>query len=169
MLFRSCVEMQFRAGFDFARALSLVNKFLCERSSASRFVTMFAFTLDKTGAGRMVNAGHNPAFLFRAATGEIEELTSNNMIVGAFSFATYESSPLKLEKGDSLVIYSDGLTEAENPNGEMLGETQVKDVIRREAAEGAQNLERKLLEAIQVFTRGHPQSDDITLMIIEKT
>jgi serine phosphatase RsbU (regulator of sigma subunit)/pSer/pThr/pTyr-binding forkhead associated (FHA) protein len=164
-----CVEMQLRAGFELAQALTRVNKFLCERSSTSRFVTMFTFTLDKSGKGIMVNAGHNPAFLFRAATGEIDELVSNNMIVGAFSFASYDASPLQLEKGDSMVIYSDGLTEAENPNGDMLGEACVKEIIRREASAGAQVLEQKLLDAIQTFTKGHAQSDDITLMIIEKT
>jgi serine phosphatase RsbU (regulator of sigma subunit) len=107
--------------------------------------------------------------LFRAATGQIEELSSNNMIVGAFSFATYDSMPLQLNTGDSLVIYSDGLTEAENPTGEMLGETKVKEIIQREASAGAQVLEQKLLEAIHTFTEGQAQSDDITLMIIEKT
>jgi sigma-B regulation protein RsbU (phosphoserine phosphatase) len=91
------------------------------------------------------------------------------MIVGAFSFASYDASPLHLEKGDSMVIYSDGLTEAENPNGDMLGEARVKEIIRREASAGAQVLEQKLLDAIQTFTKGHAQSDDITLMIIEKT
>jgi len=163
-----CVEMQLRAGSALPAALARVNKFLCERSIASKFVTMFTFTLDANGEGIMVNAGHNPGYLYRAATGEIEELHSNNMIVGILSFATYESAPLKLKKGDSLVIYSDGLTEAENPNGEMLGESLVKEIICVNASAGAQVLEEKLLEAIQSFTKGHAQSDDITLMIVEK-
>jgi serine phosphatase RsbU (regulator of sigma subunit) len=163
-----CVEMQLRAGLDIAEALTRVNKFLCERSLASKFVTMFAVTLDNSGSGTMVNAGHNPGYLFRAATQDIEEMSSNGLIVGALPFASYELAPLHLNSGDSLVIYSDGLTEAENPNGEMLGEATVKDVIRREAAGGAEALERKLLDAIQTFTEGQAQSDDITLMIIEK-
>jgi sigma-B regulation protein RsbU (phosphoserine phosphatase) len=164
-----CVEMQLRAGLELPQAITRVNKFLCERSSTSRFVTMFTFTLAKTGAGIMVNAGHNPGYLYRAATGEIEELSSNNIVVGAFSFASYESSPLQLHKGDSMVIYSDGLTEAENPAGQMFGETQVKEIIRHEASRGAQVLEQKLLDAIHTFTKGQAQSDDITLMIEEKT
>ncbi len=164
-----CLEMQLRAGLNPAQALTRLNKFLCERSARSRFVTMFALTLNRDGNGTMVNAGHNPGYLYRAATGEIEELNSNNMIVGAFSFATYETMPLRLERGDVLVVYSDGLTEAENPSGEMLGESKVKEVIQQNAAQGAEELERSLLAAIHFFTEGHSQSDDITLMIVEKT
>jgi phosphoserine phosphatase RsbU/P len=164
-----CLEMQLRSGLGPADALTRVNKFLCERSSTSRFVTMFAFTLDQKGNGKMVNAGHNPAYVFRASTGSIETLESNNLIVGAFSFVNYESLSLQLDKGDILVIYSDGLTEAENPAGEMLGEHRVKAIITQESVNGAQHLEEKLLEAIQRFTEGRSQTDDITLMIVEKT
>jgi serine phosphatase RsbU (regulator of sigma subunit) len=164
-----CLEMQLRAGLVPEQALTRVNKFLCERSSTSRFVTMIAFKLNKEGNGTIVNAGHNPAYLFRAATGEIEELQSNNIVVGAFSFATYESAPLHLGRGDVLVIYSDGLTEAENPAREMLGEDSVKSIIRSNAVNGAQVLEQKLLDAVQSFTEGRSQTDDITLMIVEKT
>ena len=164
-----CLEMQLRGGMNPDQALTRVNKILCERSAMSRFVTMFAFTLNGSGEGTMVNAGHNPAFLYRAATKEIEEVSSNNIVVGAFAFATFESAPMRLDKGDVLVIYSDGLTEAENQNREMLGEQLVKDIIREEAAAGAQALEKRLLDTIQTFTDGQAQSDDITLMIVEKT
>src|SRR5207244_13444892 len=101
--------------------------------------------------------------------GVIDEPDSTCRGVGAFGFSSFTSSPLKIKTGDSLVIYSDGLTEAENPNGEMLGEQTVKEIIRAEASLGAQHLEKKLLDSIQTFTRGHAQSDDITLMIVEKT
>jgi sigma-B regulation protein RsbU (phosphoserine phosphatase) len=82
---------------------------------------MFLFTLNSEGCGKYISAGHNPTYLFRAKTGEIEELPSNNMIVGAFPFATYEPATLELSKGDVLLAYSDGLTEAENLQNEMLG------------------------------------------------
>src|SRR6185295_9951194 len=106
--------------------------------------------------------------LFRAATNQIEELPSNNMIVGAFQFATYEANDLKLDPGDILLAYSDGLTEAENPQGEMLGEDGVKRVILSEARSGSQNLEQKLLGTIQNFTAGRSLTDDITLIIVER-
>ncbi len=163
-----CLQMQLRAGLPIDEAINRLNRFLCEKSSSGRFVTMFLFTLSSEGSGKFISAGHNPTYLFRAATGEIEEIGSNNMIVGAFSFVLYQSSPLQLHKGDVLVVYSDGLTEAENPQGEMLGEDRVKEVIRMEASAGAKHLEDKLLETIQNFTVGRSQTDDITITIVER-
>ena len=129
---------------------------------------MFVFTVDTEGCGKYISAGHNPTYVFRAATGEIEELQSNNMIVGAFPFAAYETAALKLNSGDVLLAYSDGLTEAENPRGEMLGEERVKGVLRAEAPAGSQNLEQKLLDTIQQFTAGRALPDDITLILVER-
>jgi len=129
---------------------------------------MFLFTLDSKGSGKYINAGHNPAYVFRAVTGDIEEVVSNNMIIGAFTWAHYDAATLQLKKGDVLVAYSDGLTEAENPQGEMLGEERVKTVIRAEARAGSKNLERKLLDTIQNFTMGRSQTDDITIVIVER-
>jgi sigma-B regulation protein RsbU (phosphoserine phosphatase) len=163
-----CLQMQLRAGVGLQEALNRLNRFLCEKSSAARFVTMFVFTMNSDGCGKYISAGHNPTYVFRAATGEIEELHSNNIIVGAFAFATYEPANLKLNPGDVLLAYSDGLTEAENPHGEMLGEEGVKAVIRSEATAGAKQLEQKLLDTIQSFTAGRSQTDDITLILVER-
>jgi len=106
--------------------------------------------------------------LYRAAQNQIEELPSNNMIVGAFQFATYEAAGLQLNPGDILLAYSDGLTEAENPQGEMLGEEGVKQVILAEAKSGSKLLEQKLLATIQSLTAGRSLTDDITLPIVER-
>jgi phosphoserine phosphatase RsbU/P len=163
-----CLQMQMRAGLPLDEAMNRLNRFLCEKSSSSRFATMFSFTLGPDGRGRYISAGHNPTFLFRAATGEVEELTSNNMIVGAFQFATYEAATLNMNPGDVLLAYSDGLTEAENPQGEMLGEEAVKKVILAAAPTGSQQLEQKLLATIQSFTAGRSLTDDITLIIVER-
>ena len=163
-----CLQMQLRGGAGIEEAVDRLNRFLCEKSSASRFVTMFLFTLSSEGHGRFISAGHNPSYLFRAATGEIQELDSNNIIVGAFGFASFRSAALEMNRGDVLVAYSDGLTEAENPLGEMLGEERVKAVIRAEAPMGSKYLETKLLETIQNFTNGRSLTDDITIMLVER-
>src|SRR5262245_19519377 len=105
-----CLQMQLRAGVALNEALNRLTRFLCEKSSSSRFATMFLFSLNSDGAGQYISAGHNPTYVLRAATGEIEELKSNNMIVGAFQSATYETATLKLNRGDVLLAYSDGLT-----------------------------------------------------------
>ena len=163
-----CLQMQLRAGATVDDSINRLNRFLCEKSSASRFVTMFLFTMNSEGQGTYISAGHNPSYLYRAATHEIEELHSNNMIVGAFPFATYEPASLQLNQGDVLLAYSDGLTEAENLKGEMLGEEAVKEIMRTEASAGAKQLEQKLLDTIQSFTAGRLATDDITLILVER-
>jgi serine phosphatase RsbU (regulator of sigma subunit) len=163
-----CLEMQLRAGVALNVAVNRLNRFLCEKSSSSRFATMFLLTLNSSGIGKYISAGHNPAYLFRAAAGQIEELPSNNIIIGAFQSATYEPTVLEMNPGDILLAYSDGLTEAENPQGEMLGEDMVKRVMLAEAPSGSQRLEQKLLSTIQSFTAGRSLTDDITLIIVER-
>ena len=163
-----CLQMQLRGGVGMEEALDRLNRFLCEKSSASRFVTMFVFTLNSEGRGRFISAGHNTTYVFRVATGEIQELDSNNIIVGAFSFASFQSAPLEMNKGDVLVAYSDGLTDAENPQGEMFGEERLKAVIRADAPRGCKHLETRLLETIQDFTNGRSLTDDITIMLVER-
>jgi serine phosphatase RsbU (regulator of sigma subunit)/pSer/pThr/pTyr-binding forkhead associated (FHA) protein len=163
-----CLQMQLRAGATVDDSINRLNRFLCEKSSASRFVTMFLFTMNSEGQGTYISAGHNPSYLYRAATHEIEELESNNMIVGAFPFATYQPASLQLNQGDVLLAYSDGLTEAENVKGEMLGEEAVKQIMRTEASAGAKQLEQKLLDTIQSYTAGRLATDDITLILVER-
>ena len=163
-----CLDMQLRAGVKPVEALNQLNKYLCEKSASNRFATLFLFLINPAGAGEYISAGHNPAYLFRATSGEIEELPSNNLLLGAFEFVSYNAAAFALGPGDVLVVYSDGLMEAENEEGEMLGEERVMDVIRREARVGASHLETMLLATISEFTRGHAQTDDITLVIIER-
>src|SRR5262249_25565676 len=163
-----CLQMQMRAGLALNEAMNRLNRFLCEKSSSSRFATMFSFTLDPDGNGRYISAGDNPTYLYRAATRQIEELASNNMIVGAVQFATYDAATLNMNPGDVLLAYSDGLTEAESPQGEMLGEEAVKNVILAEASSGSAQLEQKLLSTIQNFTAGRSLTDDITLILVER-
>jgi serine phosphatase RsbU (regulator of sigma subunit) len=160
--------MQVRAGLTLDKTLNRLNRFLCEKSSASRFVTMFMFTLNSDGSGSYISAGHNPTYLFRAGANRIEELSSNNIIVGAFPFATYQAAPLELGPGDLLLAYSDGLTEAENPQGQMLGEEAVKKVILSAGPRGSQQLEEQLLSTIHSFTAGRSLTDDITIIILER-
>jgi serine phosphatase RsbU (regulator of sigma subunit) len=148
--------------------LNRINRLLCEKSLDFQFVTLFLFLLGPDGAGQFISAGHNPAYLFRSATGKIERLVSDLYVLGMFDFATYQSSPLQLSQGDILVVYSDGLTDAENPQGEMFGETRLLTLMRQEAPLGSTALVPRLLKAIEEFTQGMLQTDDITFVIVEK-
>ena len=125
--------------------------------------------LNPEGIGQFISAGHNTAYLFRSATGKIEALAPDAYFLGMFDFASYQARSLHLDKGDTLVVYSDGLTDAENPEREMFGEKSLLEIIRQEAPSGSRAVEQKLLKAIEDFTQGIPQTDDITFVVVEKS
>ena len=95
-------------------------------------------------------------------------MESTALIIGAFDFAQFESAGVAMNKGDVLFVYSDGLTEAEDSSGSMFGEERVKEIILREAPLGVEPLYESILAAVQDFTRGRTQSDDITLIIAQR-
>jgi serine phosphatase RsbU (regulator of sigma subunit) len=162
------LSMEFHSRTQPQEVLERVNRLLCEKSLPYQFVTLFLFVLNPQGMGQFISAGHTPAYLFHSVTGKIEELGSNANVLGLFDDASYESSVFHLDKGDILVVYSDGLTDAENPQGEMFGEERLLKLIRQEAPSGSQAIEQRLLKAIEAFTQGLPQTDDITFVVVEK-
>ena len=162
------LSMEFHYRTQPQEVLNRVNQLLCEKSLPYQFVTLFLFLLSPDGLGQFISAGHNPAYLFRSATGNIEELASNANVLGLFDAASYESGAFRLDKGDILVVYSDGLPDAQDPQEEMFGEERLLELIRQEAPSGSHALEQKFLKAIEEFTQGMAQTDDITFVIVEK-
>ena len=159
-LLQGALDLQLRSGTDSTEALARANQFLCERSQSNRFVTLFLFSLDGSGKGHYVGAGHNPAYVYRKAEGTIEELRSKGLVLGAFDFAKYSALPLQLNPGDLLVVYSDGLTEAENTSGDMFGEERLIELIQEDGNKGAGALQESILKAIENFTQNRAQTDD---------
>ncbi len=162
------LSMEFRSGTQPEEVLNRVNRLLCEKSLPFQFVTLFLFVLNPDGAGQFINAGHNPAYLFRSATGKIEKLVSDLHVLGMFSFASYQSSAFHLCKGDVLMVHSDGLTDAHNQQEEMFGEKRLRNLIRQDAPAGSPALVQSLLKTIEEFTQAMPQTDDITFVVVEK-
>jgi len=162
------LSMELRSNTDPREVLNRVNRLLCEKSLPFQFVTLFLFVLNPNGMGQYISAGHNPAYLFRAATGKIEKLTSDAHFLGMFDSASFEPRALRLDKGDILVVISDGLTDAQNPREEMFGEEEVLRIIRQVAPSGGHAIEREFLRAIEEFTEGIMQTDDITFVIVER-
>jgi serine phosphatase RsbU (regulator of sigma subunit) len=162
------LSMEFRSGTEPQEVLHRVNQLLCERSLPFQFVTLFLFVLGPSGMGQFISAGHNPTYLFRSATGRIEKLFSDAHFLGMFDFASFPPRAFSLDKGDILVVYSDGLTDAQNQHGEMFGEERLLTIVRQQAPLGSHSLERSFLEAIEEFTGGTPQTDDITFVVVEK-
>jgi serine phosphatase RsbU (regulator of sigma subunit) len=164
------LSMEFRSRTQPQEVLNRVNQLLCEKSLPFQFVTLFLFLLSPQGMGQFISAGHNPAYLFRSATGKIEELVSDahSYVLGIVDSASYQTRTLHLYKGDILVVYSDGLTDAQNQQEEMFGEERLLKIIQQEAPSGSHALQQKFLKAIEEFTQGMPQTDDITFVVVEK-
>jgi sigma-B regulation protein RsbU (phosphoserine phosphatase) len=163
-----CLQLLLREGHGLEDSLDRLNKFLIERSSG-KFATMFLFSVDPAGNGKFISAGHNVAYLYRAVHKQIEELHSNSLIIGAFDFASFTANPVRINNGDLLFVYSDGLTEAEDVMGNMFGEDRLKEIIIDEAQRGIEHLQHAVLSAVNQFTHDHAQTDDITFVILQRS
>src|SRR5579864_8629003 len=147
------LSMEFHSGTEPQEVLNRINRLLCEKSLPYQFVTLFLIVLNPDGLGQFISAGHNPAYLFRSATGITEELISDAYPLGMFDVASFQSRTFHLDKGDILVVYSDGLTDAQDRQEEMFGEERLLKIIQQEAPLGSPALEQKFLKAIEEFTQ----------------
>jgi serine phosphatase RsbU (regulator of sigma subunit) len=145
---------------------SRVNKYLCERTMESRYATVFYGVLDRDGNFEYVNAGHVPP-LVRRKSGSLEPLASVNFPVGLFAEAEYESARVKLEPGDFVVIYTDGVSEAVDTHNEQFEETRLREVLQESPARTVDEMAGAIRDSVRAFTQGAPQSDDITVLVIQ--
>jgi sigma-B regulation protein RsbU (phosphoserine phosphatase) len=167
-LVQGALQMECRSGTPLQESVTRVNRYLCEKSQSNRFVTLFLFSLDARGCGEYISAGHNPAYVYRAGRREVEELAAGDLILGAFSFATYTAQPLVLHPGDVMIAYTDGITEAMNPRDELFGEERLVEIIQTWAWEGGKALEDRVRDAVSDFTGGTDQTDDMTMVVVQK-
>jgi len=145
---------------------SRVNLYLCERSGEDRYATVFYGILDKMGRFEYVNAGHVPPLL-RRKSGALEGLGSANFPVGMFAEAEYQSARVQLEPGDFLVIYTDGVSEAQNPQGDMFEEARLRQIMEAFTGDSVEQLGDAIREGMRAFTGGAAQSDDITILVVQ--
>jgi phosphoserine phosphatase RsbU/P len=145
---------------------SRVNRYLAERAGGDRYATVFYGVLDTSGAFEYVNAGHVPP-LIKRKSGAIERLDLASFPVGMFPEAEYESAAVKLEKGDFLVIYTDGVSEAVNVKSEMFEEERLQHLLENFQGQTVEQLAETIREGVKTFTQGAPQSDDITVLVVQ--
>ncbi|HSQ93533.1 MAG TPA: PP2C family protein-serine/threonine phosphatase, partial [Methanoregula sp.] len=150
-----------------AAAIRDANTIIANDSKSGMFVTLFYGFLDSAGRTlTYVNAGHNPPIHFRAADGTLAELAATGIAMGVLDDAEYMQETVQIVPGDVLVLYTDGITEAENVNLEMFGIERLEKIIQASGRRSAQELCQEILSAVRTFCGDHPQSDDITLMVI---
>ena len=150
-----------------AEAIRDANAIITADSKSGMFVTLFYGLLDARDRSlTYVNAGHNPPLVCRGADGAFSELPATGMAIGADPDAAYDAGTAALGPGDVLVLYTDGITEAENDAQEMFGEDRLRGAILEGRTLPAPAIVSAILDAVQAFSGTAPQSDDITLMVV---
>ena len=147
-----------------SQTITRVNLALYRRGIESRFVTLMYGVLDADGSMVYCNAGHNPPLVI--GSGSVRRLERGGPIVGLFESATYEEERLRLNPGDWLIIFSDGISEAMSATGDEYGEARIIDCVQSHKALDPPRLLEALFADVRDFTRGAPQSDDITAMVL---
>jgi len=147
-----------------AATLAAINAALCDRAVEQRFVTLFFGVLTDAGQLSYCNAGHNPPFV--VGPSGVRRLRAGGPIVGLFDFARFDQETVALEAGETVVVFSDGVSEARNAADEEFGETRLLETIERTGTTDAQALVDGIVDALRAFTRGVVQYDDITLLVI---
>jgi sigma-B regulation protein RsbU (phosphoserine phosphatase) len=144
-----------------------VNDLMYENTSSDRFVTFFWGLLDAEKKGlTCVNAGHNHPYLVRS-DGRMERLEKGGMILGIMStLIPYEEETVYFNPGDSLVLFTDGVSEAMNKSAEEYGEPRLEDVLQNTRGRSAQEILDTIHQDVKKHTGDFPQSDDITLLVL---
>ena len=145
-----------------------LNKTTCAKCPSNRFVTFFFCVLNPdTGDLSYANAGHNPPILVRA-NGTAEMLDGGGPVLGILAAAPYQEMRAKLDHGDMLVLYSDGVTEANNPDFEQFDDERFIQVLKQHRHQPATAIVEAVTRAVTEFCAGAAQADDITLAVAKR-
>jgi sigma-B regulation protein RsbU (phosphoserine phosphatase) len=162
------VHAQASSSCSLVETINAVNRYLAENIPSNRFVTLFYAELDpESGTLCFLNAGHNPPLIVRVS-GTVEQLSSGGLPLGIKPDAEYREGRTQLHPGDVLVIYSDGVSEANNPSGEEFGTPRLQDVVVRNLDSTAARIRDRIEDALTKFAQGAPAADDITLVIVKR-
>ena len=168
--FQASLRTLSTSGVGLSELVAGVNRYACSTSQGGvRFTTAFLAELDPfTGDVAYINAGHNVPIL-RKRSGLVERLEAGGIPIGIFSEAPYQLGTTRIESGDWLVIFTDGVIEAFNAKEEEYGEPELLRLIDRGAALNPPELLRNLLADLDRFVGNTPQHDDITCLLLKRT
>jgi sigma-B regulation protein RsbU (phosphoserine phosphatase) len=152
-------------GSDPVRVFNHINRFLCEHAEVGRYATMFFGILDRTGQLVFINAGHpSPLILRRDDVTEL--LTEGSFPVGLIPEADYTAATINLQPSDTLILFTDGVTEAMDPGHQLFGDTRLREVLAGQHDMPLEDLQKTILNSVETFTRGASQTDDITVLLV---
>jgi serine phosphatase RsbU (regulator of sigma subunit) len=166
----SCIVVRVTAPW-FARPEQVIaeaNPVISANSKTGMFVTLFYGVLDSTNRSlTFVNAGHNPPLVLRAGSDAIEELPSTGIALGVIEDAGYGQDTITLNMGDIVVLYTDGVTEANNNREEMFEVDRLVSVVRENRTRSSQEIVDAIIASVFDFSGDQPQFDDITIMVVK--
>jgi len=167
--FQASLRTLSTSGGALAELVTGVNRYTCSNSQGgARFTTAFFAELDPaTGNLVYINAGHNVPIL-RKKSGTVERLEVGGLPVGIFAESAYQVGTTRLEGGDWLVIFTDGIVEAENAKEEEYGEPALIRLVDRESASTPAELLQRLWADLDLFVGNTPQHDDITCLLLKR-
>lgn len=152
-------------GAEPVKVFSHFNRFLCNHAQIGRYVTMFMGMIGEDGMLEYMKAGHPSPLLLRK--GEVSELYNEGSFpVGLIPEAQFEMARLQLEPDDTLILFSDGITEAQNVNRDLFEVSGLVSALAGKQDLPVEILQHSVLDAVRDFTRGAPPSDDITLLVV---
>jgi serine phosphatase RsbU (regulator of sigma subunit) len=147
-----------------SQTIARVNLALYKRGIESRFVTLMYGTLEPDGRLTYCNAGHNPPLIVGASG--LRRLEVGGPIVGLFEGATFQEETVTLSPGDVLIVFSDGVSEALSASGEEYGESRILTTAKAHPDASPNDLLQAIFSDVRTFTKGAPQSDDITALVL---
>jgi phosphoserine phosphatase RsbU/P len=152
-------------GSDPVRVFNHINRFLCEHAEVGRYATMFFGILDRTGQLVFINAGHPSPLILRR--GEVTELLSEGSFpVGLIPEANYTVATVNLQPSDTLILFTDGVTEAMDSEEQMFGVSRLQKVLTGQHNVPLEDLQKAILQSVETFSRGTSQTDDITVLLV---
>jgi len=164
----AAVQLEAREKRDMLEVVNRLNSAIHSVSDGDRYVTLLLADIDALSRSlRYVNCGHNPALLFHARTGDIVRMNSSCFPVGMFDSVTCKINRADLAAGDILVLYTDGITEAENLQREEFGMERLSAVIRRDSSLSAEELMDNIFRSAEDFCQGVGFNDDATVLIVK--
>ena len=156
-------------GGSAAECITYSNKLLSKESVNCMFVTVFYGIYNlRTGELTYTNAGHNPPYILKSDGQVVETPMPEDPIVGAFDFLEYHQATLQLDKGDMLIMFTDGVNEAMNTQLEEYGNERFMNVLKQSANKDCQEVIKAVKADLSAFTTGAEQSDDITMLAIKR-
>ncbi len=166
---RTMIRSNANVGMDPVDIIRQTNDLIIEDSQSEMFVTVYHSHFEPDGLSRHVNAGHNPPLYYHNSNGQVEMMPRGGRAVGWFPDNPVEEIQTQMQAGDVIVYYTDGVTEAENPQKDHYGEERLMEAIVRNADRSALEIIDAIVRDVELFASGEPPFDDMTLLVVRYT